>query len=82
MAGDVAFDVPVPIPFSGQPIRTVGEAAHYVRLRLQAQFTMDRLTTLLVLERAAEGLEIAEARHCFCALVLKEYAPVAYIQPL
>ena len=76
MGDDVAFDVPVPLPLSEQPIRTVGEAASFVRSRLQAQFTMDRLTTLLVLERAAEGSEIAEARHCFCALVFKELAPV------
>ena len=76
MADDVAFDVPVPIPPSEQPIRTVGEAAKFVRSRLQAQFTMDRLTTLLVLERAAQGSEVAEARHSFCSLVFKESAPV------
>ena len=34
-----------------QPIRTVGGVAEFVRSRLQAQFTIDRLTTLLVLER-------------------------------
>ena len=76
MADDVAFDVPVPLPLSEQPIRTVGEAASFVRSRLQAQFTMDRLTTLLVLERAAEGSEIAEARQRFCSLVFRELAPV------
>ena len=75
MADDVAFDVPVPIP-SEQPIRTVSEAAKFVQSRLDAQFTMDRLTTLLVLERAAQGSEIAEARQCFCYFVVKESARV------
>jgi hypothetical protein len=73
---DIAFDVPVPLSLSEQPIRTVGEAAKFVRSRLQVQFTMDRLTTLLVLERAAEGSEIAEARRCFCSFIFKELAPV------
>jgi hypothetical protein len=76
MADDVAFDVPVTNPLTEQPIRTVGEAAEFVRSRLRAQFTIDRLTTLLVLERAAEGSEIALARQCFCSLVFRELAPV------
>ncbi len=76
MAEDVAFDVPVSISLSEQPIRTVGEATKFVRSRLQNQFTIDRMTTLLVLERAAEGWEIAEARQSFCSLVFKELAPV------
>jgi len=65
MGNDFAFDVPIDVRISNRPVRTVGEAVVIVRSHLQAQFTMDRLTTLLALERATEGSEIAEARTAF-----------------
>jgi hypothetical protein len=65
MARDVAFDEPVLVNLAESPIRTVGQAAEIVRSHLRSQFTIHRLNTLLVLERAAEGLEIAQARHAF-----------------
>jgi len=61
MTQDIAFDEPVITQISSQPIRTVDQATEIVRAHLQTQFTMQRLTTLLVLERAADGLEVAEA---------------------
>jgi hypothetical protein len=61
----VAFDKPVAIPLSDHTVRTVDEAAELVRTHLREKFTMQRLNTLLVLERAAEGLEIKEARQAF-----------------
>ena len=72
MLRDVAFDEPVVLQGATEPIRTVEQAAQIVRSLLQAQFTVDRLTTLLKLERAAEGLEIAEARNAFCMWACKE----------
>ena len=65
MPQDIAFDEPVIVQISSQPVRTVDQAAQIVRSHLRAQFTMQRLTTLLVLERAADGLEVAEARQAF-----------------
>ena len=67
MPQDIAFDEPVVVQIWSQPIRTVEQAAQIVRSHLRAQFTMQRLSTLLVLERAAEGLEVAEARQAFCS---------------
>ena len=67
MPQDVAFDEPVVVQLSSQPVRTVEQAARIVRSHLQAQFTMQRLNTLLVLERAADGSEVAEARQAFCS---------------
>jgi hypothetical protein len=67
MPHDVAFDEPVVTQMHGHPVRTVEQAAQIVRSRLREQFTMRRLSTLLVLERAADGLEVAEAREAFCA---------------
>jgi hypothetical protein len=61
----VAFDKPVVVPLSDQPVRTVDQAAKIVRSHLREKFTMQRLNTLLVLERAAEGLEVEEARQAF-----------------
>ena len=49
MPQDIAFDEPVIVQISSQPIRTVDQAAQIVRSHLRAQFTMQRLTTLLVL---------------------------------
>ena len=72
MTQDIAFDEPVIAQISSQPIRTVDQAADIVRLHLRAQFTMQRLSTLLVLERAADGLEVAEARQAFCSWVSSE----------
>ena len=69
MTQDIAFDEPVIVQISSQPIRTVDQAAEIVR---RTQFTMQRLTTLLVLERAADGLEVAEARQAFCSWASNE----------
>ena len=69
---DVAFDEPVVLEDSAEPIRTVAQAAQIVRSFLEAQFTIARLTTLLALERAAEGSEVAEARQAFCSWARKE----------
>jgi hypothetical protein len=72
MPQDIAFDEPVIVQISSQPVRTVDQAAQIVRLHLRAQFTMQRLTTLLILERAADGLEVAEARQAFCSWACDE----------
>ena len=69
---DVAFDEPVILPDSAEPVRTVGQAAQIVQSLLETQFTIARLTILLALERAAEGVEIAEARQAFCAWAHQE----------
>ena len=69
---DVAFEEPVVVEIYSHPIRTVEEATQIVRARLHVQFTMNRLTTLLALERAAEGLEVAEAREVFCCWARNE----------
>ncbi len=76
MPQDIAFDEPVIVQISkladqnGRPI---------VRSHLREQFTMQRLTTLLVLERAADGLEVAEARQAFCSWAGNELsAPISY----
>jgi hypothetical protein len=72
MTQDIAFDEPVIVQISSQPVRTVDQAAEIVRSHLRTQFTMQRLTTLLVLERAADGLEVAEARQAFCSWASNE----------
>jgi hypothetical protein len=77
MPHDVAFDVPVVLPDSAKPIKTVEQAAQVVRSLLQAQFTIDRLTVLLALERAAEGSEVAEARQAFCMWACKEQSAIS-----
>jgi hypothetical protein len=63
---DFAFDVPVLLhsPLS-TAVATAEEAARIVRSCLQERFTMAGLTALLMLERAAEGAEVAEARQAF-----------------
>jgi hypothetical protein len=64
---DCAFDVPVMLQSQpNEPIKTVQQAADILRAHLQLQFTIVGLNTLLVLERAAEGAEIEEARQAFC----------------
>jgi hypothetical protein len=77
MPQDIAFDEPVIVQISSHPIRTVDQAVQIVRSHLRAQFTMQRLTTLLVLERAADGLEIAEARRAFCSWACNELLTTA-----
>jgi hypothetical protein len=77
MPQDIAFDEPVVVQISSEPVRTVEQAAQIVRSYLEAQFTMQRLTTLLTLERAAEGLEVAEARQAFCSWIYKEHSDAA-----
>jgi hypothetical protein len=72
MARDCAFETPVFLAASSEPIRTVGQAVGVLQHHLEQQFTMARLTTLLILERAAEGTEIAEARQAFCAWASSE----------
>jgi hypothetical protein len=72
-ATDYAFDVPVLLRCaSGSLIRTVEEAACILRSRMRERFTMEGLNTLLMLERAAQGDEIEEARHAFCSWALHE----------
>jgi hypothetical protein len=72
MSADCAFDAPVVLHASSEPVRTIGQAAGILREHLQQQFTIARLNTLLILERAAEGAEIAEARQAFCSWLLSE----------
>ena len=72
MTQDIAFDEPLNVQIASQPIRTVDQAAQIVRSQLRTQFTIQRLTTLLVLERAADGLEVAEARQAFCSWARNE----------
>ena len=63
---DFAFDMPVRLHSPpGRPIRTVEEAACLIRSCLRQRFTMAGLNALLMLERAAEGDEVAEAREAF-----------------
>ena len=78
MDRDCAFDTPVILSASREPIRTVGQAVGVLQQRLQQQFTMARLTTLLILERAADGAEVAEARQAFCAWASSE-EPARYV---
>ena len=58
-------------------IRTAEEAACVVRSCLQDRFTMAGLTALLVLERAAEGAEVEQARHTFLSWAASERLLVA-----
>jgi hypothetical protein len=61
-----AFDIPVLLESQlGAPIRTAEEAADIIRSCLRERFTMAGLTALLMLERAAEGCEVREARQAF-----------------
>jgi hypothetical protein len=63
---DFAFRIPVLLDSRlGAPIRTAEEAAGIVRSCLRERFTMAGLNALLMLERAAEGSEIEEARQAF-----------------
>ena len=65
---DYAFDLPVLLRSpSGTLIRTVEQAACILRSNIRERFTMEGLNTLLMLERAAEGDEIQEARRAFCS---------------
>jgi len=67
VATDYAFDIPVPLYCaSGTLVRTAEQAACILRSNMQERFTMVGLNTLLMLERAAEGYEIEEARLAFC----------------
>ena len=76
MMNDVAFDEPVLLRSrESEPIRTVEQAACILRSRLQLQFTIASLNMLLVLERAAEGAEVEEARKAFCSWASKELRP-------
>jgi hypothetical protein len=74
MYRDVVFDEPVLVQISTEPVRTVEEAAQIVRSHLRAKFTIHRLNTLLTLERAADGSEIAEAREAFYSWACAEVA--------
>jgi hypothetical protein len=67
-----AFDVPVLLRSATGVIRTVEEATCILRSRMRARFTMEGLNTLLMLERAAEGDEIEEARRAFYSWALHE----------
>ena len=71
-ATNFAFDVPVLLRSVPGTIRTVEEAACILRLHMRGRFTMEGLNTLLMLERAAEGDEIQEARQAFCSWALHE----------
>jgi hypothetical protein len=63
---DFPFDSPVLLHSRlSAPIRTAEEAASVVRSCLRERFTMAGLNALLMLERAAEGREIEEARQAF-----------------
>lgn len=73
MRPGMVFDEPVIVPMSKAPVRTVEQALQIVTSRLQGQFTVHRLSTLLVLERAAEGLEVAEAREAFRVWAYQEF---------
>ena len=63
---DFAFDAPVLLrsPLS-TAITTVEQATWIVRCCLRERFTMAGLNALLMLERAAEGAEVAQARQAF-----------------
>jgi hypothetical protein len=67
VATDYAFDIPVRLYCASVTlVRSVEQAACILRSNLQERFTMEGLNTLLMLERAAEGYEIEEARLAFC----------------
>lgn len=77
----LAFDEPVVFETSeSEVIRTVEQAAQLLRSHLQRQFTMVGLNTLLVLERAAEGAEVAEARQAFCLWVSQEVSRLSRLR--
>ena len=67
MTKDYAFDTPVIHQALNEPIRTIDQAASILRSSLQSQFTMVSLNALLVIERASENGEVAEARQAFCS---------------
>jgi hypothetical protein len=70
---DFAFDMPVLLHSPlGTPIRTVEQAACIIRSGLRQRFTMAGLNALLMLERAAEGDEVEEARQAFRAWASSE----------
>ena len=77
-----AFDAPVLLhsPLS-TAIKTADEAACIVRSCLQERFTMAGLTALLKLERAAEGVEVAEARQAFWSWASSEQLLVRRATP-
>mgnify|MGYP003340532193 CR=1 FL=1 len=60
-----AFDSPVVLRSSVAPINTAEEAIAVLREHLRSRFTMAGLSTLLMLERAWDCSECAEARAVF-----------------
>ena len=67
LATDYAFEVPIHLQCASEVlIRSVDEAVSVLRSNMLSRFTMQGLNTLLMLERAAEGSEIEEARRAFC----------------
>ena len=67
VATDYAFDIPVRLYCASITlVKTAEQAACILRSNMQERFTMEGLNTLLMLERAAEGYEIEEARLAFC----------------
>ena len=70
---DCAFDRPVVLgALKETSMRTVEEAALFLRLRLRERFTLAGLSALLMLERAGEAAEVEEARQAFCSWASKE----------
>jgi hypothetical protein len=65
-ATDYAFDIPILVPaFPETIIRTVAQATSVLHSNMRELFTIEALNVLLMLERAAEGDEVEEARLAF-----------------
>lgn len=63
---DYAFDIPVLLPALPEAvIRTVAQATSILHANMRQLFTIDALNVLSMLERAAEGNEVEEARQAF-----------------
>jgi hypothetical protein len=62
---DSAFETPVVLAKQAT-IRTACQAADIVRDHLQQRISIAGLNTLLMLERAAQGDDVEEARSAFC----------------
>jgi hypothetical protein len=69
---DSAFDQPVLLSRCSRPVRTASEAASIVRHQLKGRLSIAGLNTLLMLERAAVGVEVEEARRAFLEWASRE----------
>jgi hypothetical protein len=68
-----AFEMPVVLKVPDETLlRTVDDAAVFVRRRLQERFSLAGLNALLLLERVVESDEVEEARRRLCSWASSE----------